>query len=151
MSSLSLILSDLLSAFYTLSPLPHSTASLFSLLDSFQSRLHAFSTTHLCQLRGENSGLVDSSGSVILAFFTVEIVLFRAILRRLPMEERGYAVVRGLARKTVAGVVGFLEKLGVGRLRAFWWCRTSPCPRVPDFGPLSPKIRELISSSDDTQ
>ncbi|CZR58014.1 uncharacterized protein PAC_07904 [Phialocephala subalpina] len=101
MAHLTTILSDLLNTFYTLKsmerirtlPIP----MLYTILDDFQSRLSQFHEEHLCQLYNVNT-LLDSSGSVILAFYTVEIVLYRAVLRALPMGERGYVEVRGRAK-----------------------------------------------------
>ncbi|KAE8452507.1 hypothetical protein EG329_000410 [Mollisiaceae sp. DMI_Dod_QoI] len=93
MTHLTTILTDLLNTFHTLKsierikllPIP----LLYSILDDFQARLHAFHEEHLCQLYNVNT-LLDSSGSVILAFYTCEIVLFRAVLRALPMQHPGY-------------------------------------------------------------
>jgi len=127
MSHLSLILSDILSTFYTLKSIDRvksmPISMLFSIMEDFRTRLHAFYDQELCQLYNVNNTLIDSSGTVILSFYTVEVVLYRAVLRCLPMEERGYTHVRGLAKKTLLNVLGFLEKLNVSRLRAFWWSR----------------------------
>lgn len=130
MAHLSSILSDLLSTFYTLKAvdriklLPHPL--LFSLLEEFQDRLRVFRDEHLCQLCNANTGTgLDGSGSVVLAFYTTEIVLLRAVIRVLPMNHPGYSSVRVQARTTLLNVVEFLEKMSVNRLRAFWWNRMS--------------------------
>ncbi|KAH6662254.1 fungal-specific transcription factor domain-containing protein, partial [Halenospora varia] len=131
MSHLAVIISDLLSTFYTLSatsrlktlPIP----TLLSQMSTFQDRLNTFYTSHLRPLCAAfSSSLLDPSGSVILAFYTAEIVLYRAILRILPIEEEMYADVRERARSVVVNVVGFTEKLHVSRLRSFWWNPITP-------------------------
>ncbi|PBP19128.1 hypothetical protein BUE80_DR010060 [Diplocarpon rosae] len=126
MAHLSFILSDLLSTFYTLKSvermklLPESMV--FSLLSGFQDRLRLFRDEHLCQLCNVNSGTgLDHSGSTILAFYTAEIVLLRAVLRLLPMHHPGHNGVRAQARSVLLNVVEFLEKMSANRLRAFWW------------------------------
>jgi hypothetical protein len=134
MANLTRILSDLLSTFYSLRAMERVKTLpieiLYSLMDDFQSRIHNFHEEFLRGLYTSNmSGLLDSSGTVILAFYTVEIVLYRALLRRLPMSS-GYAAVRGHAKVTLGNVVVFLEKLNVQRLRAFWWSRKSSFPSI---------------------
>ncbi|KAH8670134.1 fungal-specific transcription factor domain-containing protein [Tricladium varicosporioides] len=131
MSHLSVIISSLLSTFYTLAAtsrlktLPILT--LLSQMSAFQDRLNTFYTSHLRPLcTAFDASLLDPSGSVILAFYTAEIVLYRAVLRVLPMEEERYAEVRERARSVMVNVVSFTEKLHVSRLRSFWWNRTSP-------------------------
>lgn len=129
MANLTTILSDLLSTFYTLRAMDRLKVLpievLYGIMDEFQGRIHAFHEEHLCQLYNVNT-LLDSSGSVILAFYTVEIVLYRAMLRCLPMNHPGYPEIRQHAKTTLLNVVSFLEKLNVSRLRAFWWSRTTP-------------------------
>lgn len=132
MAHLTAILSDLLSTFYTLKSMDRikllSIEVLYSIFDDFQNRLHRFQEEYLCQLYNVNT-LLDSSGSAILAFHTVQIVLYKAMLRSLPLNHPGYAVLRSQARTTLLDVVSFLEKLNVSRLRAFWWSRASPLLR----------------------
>lgn len=131
MANLTTILSDLLSTFYTLKAIDRVNLLpievLYSVMDDFQARIHAFHEEHLCQLYNVNT-LLDSSGTVILAFYTVEIVLYRAMLRCLPMNHPGYPTIRQHAKTTLLNIVSFLEKLNVSRLRAFWWSRTYPIP-----------------------
>lgn len=131
MSHLSVIISSLLSTFYTLAAtsrlktLPILT--LLSQMSAFQDRLNTFYTSHLRPLcTAFDASLLDPSGSVILAFYTAEIVLYRAVLRVLPMEEERYAEVRERARSVMVNVVSFTEKLHVSRLRSFWWNPMSP-------------------------
>lgn len=125
-ASLTTILSDVLDTFYTLKAvdgiknLP--SEMLLSLLSGFQTRLTAWNENHLARLSDTNTFL-DSSGSTILAYHTVEIVVLRAVLRSLPMEDKGYQTVRNQAKAVLMDVVHFLEKLNVSRLRAFWWSR----------------------------
>jgi hypothetical protein len=131
MAHLTTILSDLLSTFYTLKAMDRvkllPIEVLYSIMDEFQTRLHTFHEEHLCQLYNVNT-LLDSSGSVILAFYTVEIVLYRAMLRCIPLNHPGYVGVRAQAKTSLLNVVAFLEKLHVSRLRAFWWSRKSLLP-----------------------
>jgi hypothetical protein len=126
MAKLTTILSDLLSTFYTLKAMDRvkllPIEVLYSIMDDFQARIHAFHEEHLYQLYNVNT-LLDSSGTVILAFYTVEVVLYRAILRCLPMAHPGYSIIRQHAKTTLLNIVSFLEKLNVSRLRAFWWSR----------------------------
>lgn len=126
MASLTTILSDLLNTFCTLKAVERikllPADVLFSLLNEFQARLRAWNDEHLRQLYNVNT-LLDSSGSVILAYHTVEIILLRAVLRCLPMGHIGYGRVREQAKTALMNVVDFLEKLNVSRLRAFWWSR----------------------------
>ncbi|TVY80655.1 Transcriptional activator protein DAL81 [Lachnellula suecica] len=130
MAHLTSILSNLLSTFYTLKAIDRikllPIEVLYSIMDEFQTRLLTFQDDHLCQLYNVNT-LLDSSGSVTLAFYTVEIVLYRAVLRFIPMGHPGYAGVRAQAKTTVLNLVSFLEKLHVSQLRAFWW---SPMTRI---------------------
>jgi hypothetical protein len=130
MAHLSSILSDLLNTFYTLKAMERikllPIEMLFSILDEFQERLGIFRDEHLCPLcSGSGSGGLDSTGSVVLAFYTMEIVLLRAVLRCLPMNHPGYAGLRGQAKTTLLNVVEFSEKMSVSRLKAFWWSRKS--------------------------
>jgi hypothetical protein len=129
MAQLTTILSDLLSTFYTLKAMDRvkllPAEMVYSIMDDFQARLHAFHEEHLCQLYNVNT-LLDSSGTVILAFYTTEIILYRAVQRCLPMNHPGYPEIRGQAKTSLVNVVSFLEKLNGSRLRAFWWSRTYP-------------------------
>ncbi|KUJ15379.1 uncharacterized protein LY89DRAFT_670856 [Mollisia scopiformis] len=131
MAHLTVILSDLLNTFYTLKSMERvknlPISMLYGILDEFQARLDAWNEEYGWKLEGGGNGLLDSSGSVVLAYYTAEIVLYRAVLRALPMSEEGYEAVRARARDTLGRVVGFVEKLNVSRLRAFWW---SPMTRI---------------------
>jgi hypothetical protein len=126
MAHLTTILSDLLNTFYTIKAMERikllPLEMLYSILDDFQRRLAAWNEEHLCQLYNVNT-LLDSSGSVVLAFYTCGIVLYRAVLRYLPMGSPGYGDVREQAKTSLMNVVEFLEKLNVNMLRAFWWSR----------------------------
>ncbi|KAL3428252.1 fungal specific transcription factor domain-containing protein [Phlyctema vagabunda] len=130
MAHLTTILSDLLTTFYTLKAMDRVKLLpidvLYQIMDEFQGRIHNFHEEHLCQLYNVNT-LLDSSGSIILAFYTVEVVLYRAMLRCLPMNDPGYPAIRGHAKTTLMNITAFLEKLPVSRLRAFWW---SPMTRI---------------------
>jgi hypothetical protein len=145
MANLTTILSDLLSTFYTLKAMDRvkllPIEGLYSIMDNFRARIHAFHDEHVCQLYSVGA-LLDSSGTVILAYYTVEIVLYRAMLRFLPMNHPGYPTIRQHAKTTLLNIVSFLEKLSVSRLRAFWWSRTSPLLHDSFSFPLSPMAKE---------
>ena len=138
MANLTTILSDLLSTFYTLRAMDRikllPIEVLYSKMDDFQARIHAFHEEFLYRLYNVNK-LLDSSGTVILAFYTVEVVLYRAMLRCLPMNIPGYPTVRQHAKTTLLSIVTFLEKLNVSHLRAFWWSRMLP---FSSFTPIEP-------------
>jgi hypothetical protein len=127
MAHITTILSDLLNTFYTLKAMERikllPLEMLYSILGDFQRRLAAWNEQHLCQLYNVNT-LPASSESVVLAFYACEIVLYRAVLRCLPMGSPGYGNVRERVKASVLNVVGLLEKLNVSRVRAFWWNRT---------------------------
>lgn len=129
MAHLTTILSDLLNTFYTLKSMDRIKVLplevLYSILDDFQKRLGSWNQEYLARLYDPNT-LLDSSGSMILAFHTCEIVLYRATLRCLPMGTAGYDGVREQGKGSLLNVVTFLEKLNVSRLRAFWWSRMLP-------------------------
>ncbi|PVH88712.1 hypothetical protein DL98DRAFT_648064 [Cadophora sp. DSE1049] len=132
MAHLSSILSDVLNTFYTIKAMERikllPIEMLFSILDGFQERLRSFRDEHLCPLcSGSTNDGLDGTGSAVLAFYTMEIVLLRAVLRCLPMNHPGYAGIRAQAKTTLLNVVEFLEKMSVSRLRAFWW---SPMTRL---------------------
>ncbi|XMA09335.1 hypothetical protein WAI453_002126 [Rhynchosporium graminicola] len=132
MAHLSTILSDILNTFYTHKALERirliPIETLLSIFDGFQTRLRTFRDEHLCSLcSGNISDKFDSTGSVVLAFYTMEIVLLRAVLRCLPMSHPEYSGLRGQAKTTLLNVVEFLEKMSISRLNAFWW---SPMSRL---------------------
>lgn len=130
MAELTAILSDLLSTFYTLKAVDRvkclPTITLYSYMDDFQSRIHEAHERHIRQLYGINT-LLDSTGTVFLAYYTLEIVLYRAMLRCLPMNDPSYMTIRSHAKATIMHIISFLQKLQVNRLRAFWW---SPMSRI---------------------
>lgn len=139
MAHLSVILSDILGTFYTLKAMERAkalpTEILYAYLDDFHVRLQEFHEVHLTPFYGTGQGLLDATGTVWLAYYTVEIVLFRALLRCLPLVDPHYAAVREQAKNTLGRVVGFLEKLQVNRLRAFWWSRMLPSTLLPFHTP----------------
>jgi hypothetical protein len=145
MAHLTAILSDILNTFYTLRAMERfkllPLEVIFSILDDFQRRLAEWNEEHLYQLFNVNT-LLDSSGSVVLAFHTCEIVLFRAVLRCLPMGSPGYDGVREQSKASLMHIVEFVEKLNVSRLRAFWWSRMLTLSSPTCFTPF--KQPELI-------
>ena len=127
MANLSVLLSNLLNTIYTLKSLERITnlpmEILFRLMEEFEERLRVFQEVHMRRAFAGGEMKVDSSGSLILAFHTIEIVLYRAILRVLPIGCPGFLGVRERARVVICRVLGFVENLGTERLRAFWWSR----------------------------
>lgn len=126
MANLTVILSDILSAFYTLRAMDTSKCMpielLISRMSNFQLRLQDFQEQHLCRLSNVNT-LLDSTGTTFLAYYTVELVLYRALLRCVPLTEPVYLNIRSHARSTALSITEFLDKLQANRLQAFWWSR----------------------------
>lgn len=71
--------------------------------------------------------MLTEVGTLFLAYHTVELVLYRALLRS--MAPPNYIVVqlRARAKQVVTAISKLLENLQVTRLRAFWW---SPMSRI---------------------
>jgi hypothetical protein len=76
---------------------------------------------------------VIRKGTVFLAFYTLEVVLCRAVLRNVDRNDSQYPSFRLRARQVVNNVVNLLERLQVNRLRAFWWNRTSHSIELPFY------------------
>jgi len=151
MAHLTTILSDILNTFYTLRAMERikllPLEVIYSILDDFQGRLATWNQEHLCQLYNVNT-LLDSSGSMVLAYYTCGIVLYRAVLRCLPMDTPGYGDVREHAKASLLNIVEFVEKLNMSRLRAFWWSRKFPLPFSLILPPWTRTA--LMSNSNDT-
>ncbi|RDW62535.1 hypothetical protein BP5796_10837 [Coleophoma crateriformis] len=128
MAKLSTILSDVLSIFYSLRASERlkesSSQSVHDLMVQFQFRLESFHNEHLFGL-SDIETLLDPTGTIFLAYHTVEISLYRAVLRSLESVTAEYLVVRSLARDVLKKVTLLLQNLTVGRLRSFWWSQMS--------------------------
>ena len=133
MAKLSVILAEALHQFYTIraqkkiQTMP--IKDLMELLSDFENRLDAFSRDVLTPLKAlatsASAPILDSSGTVELALQTLEIIIYRAVLRHLPPETS--LPVRERAQASLARAVDFLGSLQVSRLRAYWW---SPISRI---------------------
>ncbi|KAF2087637.1 hypothetical protein K490DRAFT_41715 [Saccharata proteae CBS 121410] len=128
MAALTAILSDALKAFYTMKAIEQikklDANALTDLTVSFDERLTAFHNGHLlplCLLQTDE--MPDPTGTVFLAFYTVGIIVNRAILRCLGPGDAIYPKIRAQARKSIDSVTTLLESLQETRLRAFWWSR----------------------------
>ncbi|EXJ91448.1 hypothetical protein A1O1_04560 [Capronia coronata CBS 617.96] len=128
MAVLTTILSDILATFYTLranTRLQSYSSDLLQLLsDQFEQRLEAFHNTHLTPIYDVHSFL-DPTGTIFLAFHTVKITLYRAMLRRLDPTDIQYQPFRIRARLILGEVTMLLQTLTVRRLRVFWWSQLS--------------------------
>lgn len=131
-AALSQILSAVLSTFYTTKPaetLGASTTEEIERLGAyFDMQLANFQTRYLSELLRVNDIFLDPTGTVFLAFYTVQIAVHKALLRILPSTEPLYLRVRSQAKITVNAISTLLENLQVTRLRAFWWspiCRSN--------------------------
>ncbi|CAH0057651.1 unnamed protein product, partial [Clonostachys solani] len=131
MSVLTTILSDLLCKAYTVRSIgteaSPDTADTLRMFNSFFHRLETFQEEHVKGLQSAADQIRDPTGTLHLAFFTVQIVLYRAILRRMPPVCPEAAQLRQGARQVTQNVIKFVECLQVSRLRAFWW---SPLSRT---------------------
>lgn len=134
MAKLTVILSDILSTFYSVRAMdssnPMPIALLISHMSNFQSRLHNFQEQHLGHLSNINS-LLDSTGTMFLGYYAVALGLYRALLRCVPLTEPVYLNIRSHARSTVLSIIEFLENLQPNRLQAFWWSRESYSTPMP--------------------
>lgn len=148
MAALTQILAAILSTFYTLKAAEQMTRATPSEASSikafFERQLLDYHTRYLSPLErivdlfldptGEPihlfllaSKYLLHSGTVFLAFYTVEIVLYRALLRCLSPAEPLCIQIRHQSKQVMLAISKLLENLQVTRLRAFWW---SPISRI---------------------
>jgi hypothetical protein len=150
MAALTTILSDMLKTFYTMKGMARlhkvPPVDVYRLIVQFDERLDAFKQQHLMPLQVVDTFLDPTGshplelfiyrsmllmaraigiGTVFLAFYTLEVILCRAVLRNVDRNDSDYPSFRLRAKQVVNNVVELLERLQVNRLRAFWWSRTS--------------------------
>ncbi|KAH8896850.1 hypothetical protein GQ53DRAFT_819106 [Thozetella sp. PMI_491] len=131
MAKLSLLLAEALHKFYTMRAQQNmrgmSADELTEMTGLFEDQLDAFYEGTLAPLEALASGdaILDPSGTVELAYHTLQVVIYRAVLRYLP--PAASIGVRERARACLLDAVDFLSRLQVSRLRAFWW---SPSSRI---------------------
>lgn len=179
MATLSVILSDLLESFYTIRAVERmkhmSATDLYQLLAAFEARLDAFDSQYIGPWhhhQEEPSVALDPRGTVVLAYYTLKTVLYRAILRHLPpstppprpssAHSHSYSStlspdaasspyetqIRDRARHVLLAATRFLAGLTVSQTRAFWW---SPVSRI-NFAVIgSFMFSMLLTSTDEAQ
>lgn len=129
MAKLSLILGEVLLKFYTIKAQQNirmmSVESLLELLAVFEAQMDLILWTTLQPLESlaGNDSMLDPTGTVELAYYTLRVTIYRAVLRYLPPAESHH--VRQRARTVLLDVVQLLSSLQVSRLRAFWWSHPS--------------------------
>ena len=73
--------------------------------------------------------LLTSKGSLELAFYTVQITLYRGILRsvlsKFSKSDPFFAHLRQRGKEAASFVLKLLEELSVARSSAFWWSSKS--------------------------
>ncbi|KAK6396591.1 hypothetical protein LTR65_008489 [Meristemomyces frigidus] len=142
MAALTQILSMLLSHFYTLRAVNNlaqaSVEDMSELGRYFEQLLSGFYTEHILPLTTVNDTLLDPTGlyrerrcgpclkltligTLFLSYHTVELVLYRALLRSMAPPACISIQFRTRAKHAVHSISQLLENLQVTRLRAFWW------------------------------
>ncbi|KXT17020.1 hypothetical protein AC579_4330 [Pseudocercospora musae] len=131
MAALSQILSAILTTFYTLKAadnMARATAGDVANMKSyFEQQLNDFHARYLVALQNVVDVFLDPTGTVYLAFYTAEVVLYRALLRCLSPNEPLCQQIRLQSKQVITAISKLLENLQVTRLRAFWW---SPISRI---------------------
>ncbi|GAM39363.1 hypothetical protein TCE0_034f10852 [Talaromyces pinophilus] len=126
MTELSVILSEILSTFYTVKAIHEHSVGLEELENScteFESKLETWRISHLDPLIREKL-FPDPTGSLELAFYAVQTALYRACVRiasRLESQTVNLASkLRQRAMGIASSVINLLEMLSVSRRSAFW-------------------------------
>ncbi|EED14396.1 conserved hypothetical protein [Talaromyces stipitatus ATCC 10500] len=127
MTELSVILADILSTFYTVKEIhAHPVIGLEQLENScteFEAKLETWRTGHLDPLIREKL-FPDPTGSLELAFYAVQIALYRACVRIIShLEAQTVDLASRLRQRGMeiaSSVVNLLEALSVSRRSAFW-------------------------------
>ncbi|KAH8810654.1 fungal-specific transcription factor domain-containing protein [Xylogone sp. PMI_703] len=145
------ILSELIKKFYTIKGIGRlqelAAQELYAMVEDYDEHLCVFQREHLEPLSNVDT-ILDSTGTIFLAFYTLEIVLCRGVLRNINREDPGYPPFRSRARDVVRKVVMLLAQLQVNRLRAFWW---SPMSRICFAVAGSFMYSNLLTSVDDDE
>ncbi|OKL60204.1 hypothetical protein UA08_04606 [Talaromyces atroroseus] len=120
MADLTVMLSDVLSTFYTVRAVQMlknmSTKEKDVCILSFTDRLDQWHSVYGFLFHENQDLFPDPTGTLQLGYYTLEIALCRAVLRDKydhPIRERG--------EKVVLLVIELLRTLQISRLRAFWW------------------------------
>lgn len=149
MANLSVILSDMLPTFYSLNAQASlkfkTNDELLSLVREYEGRLYHFRQTFLYPIeslaQGEQN--LDPTGTLFLAYHTLQAVLYRAVLLYIPSDTGSY--VRQQAKSVLLSAVDFTAFLKESQLRAFWW---SPFSRV-NFAILGSVMYNMLFLSTD--
>lgn len=116
---LTVILSDILSQLYTVKGVKRlyalATGECYNIAHGFIGRLDGWKEEYLTPLLLYDT-IHDPTGSLQLAYYTVEITLCRAILRTPAGVE-----FRQRSASLVSSVIDWLKNLQVNRVSAFWW------------------------------
>ncbi|KAF2209038.1 hypothetical protein CERZMDRAFT_47994 [Cercospora zeae-maydis SCOH1-5] len=105
---------------------------------------------YLAELEHVADLFLDPTGTLELAYYTVEVVLYRAMLRYISPAESLYEHVRIKSRESVLAISKLLENLQVIRLRAFWWSPISQLNFAMAGGFMFSMLHSS-SSDDETQ
>ncbi|RFU24556.1 hypothetical protein B7463_g11788, partial [Scytalidium lignicola] len=128
MVALTIILSDILTTFYSVRSgeklKTYGPDLLHIIFEQFQKRLHTFHDQYLSQLQDVQEFL-DPTGTIFLAYYTVLLALYKAGLRNLSPSDLQYHIFRQEARKVLSQVISLLQEMTVRRFRAFWWSQMS--------------------------
>ncbi|OBT61201.1 hypothetical protein VE03_08712 [Pseudogymnoascus sp. 23342-1-I1] len=95
-----------------------------SICTSFEDELKEWQVKHLEPALAKKS-FPDPTGSLELAFYTVQITLYRGILRsvlsKFSKSDPFFAYLRQRGKEAASSVLKLLELLSVARSSAFWW------------------------------
>ncbi|KAI5360092.1 hypothetical protein Slin15195_G119540 [Septoria linicola] len=152
MAALTQILATVLNTFYTLKATEQmaraTPAEIGNLKAYFEQRLFEFRARYLAPLENVADMFLDPTGTVFLAFYTVESVVQRALLRCVSLNDRLCQQIRQQAKQVMISVVKLVENLQVTRLRAFWW---SPISKVNFAMAGGSMFSMLLSSTTDEE
>ncbi|KAL3460123.1 fungal-specific transcription factor domain-containing protein [Aspergillus heterothallicus] len=132
LAALTTVLSDVLVKMYSIHSMRardngRNQEGLFELLDDFEQRLQTFEAEHRGALETPSDQVLNPSGTLVLALFTVRMVLYRAVLRDSPSQDdsesnRKHRLdLRRKAQSLTTGLIDYVAGLTVTQLRAFWW------------------------------
>ncbi|PIA93416.1 hypothetical protein CB0940_04969 [Cercospora beticola] len=154
MVAMTKILAEVLTMFYTLKAAQQMTKTspteLSSMKAHFEQQLLDLRTRCLAPPEHIANLVLDPTGTLDLAFYTIEVVLYRALLRCLPPTEPLWEHVRTQSRQCVIAISKLLENLQVTRLRAFWWSPISQL-NFAMAGGFMFSVLHASSSDDDIQ
>lgn len=129
MAKLSVLLAEVLHKFYTIKAQQTmqsmSQDELMEITMFFEEQLHTFLLNTLTPLKEMVTvgSILDPTGTLELAYHTLQVIIYRAVLRYLPYDTA--CAIRQRAQLVLVDAVQLLADLRVSRLRAFWWSPTS--------------------------